>query len=93
MKQRIDVLKKRLRKFLKVRKDEKLEIHLWGDAFPGRIAEISIMSGNGGESWMQSDPPAFALLFACERYLIEPETSELPHQLRLVEFAAKGELT
>lgn len=82
-------LKRQLCRILKLGKDEKLEIHLWGLSYEARIAEISITSGSGGTSWMQSDPAAFPLLFACERYLIEPEESELTSQLILVEIVGK----
>ena len=52
-----------------------ISIHLW-NAEEIRVAELSFVSHQGrghvaGSSYMQSEPSAWALLFALERFLLE----------------------
>ena len=83
---------------MKLPRTTKLDVFLWEgerSRYGVRIAEISITTktadGICGESWMQSDPPAHQLLFACERYLIETERSEMHRQAWLIEQALQPE--
>ncbi len=60
-----------LEKLFSLKSGEQLSVYAYRDKTGGiRIAEISIWDGNGGCSWLRSDPDHAALILGSEQFIM-----------------------